>query len=90
MSTNVHVYGIKPPDDKWKKMKTIYYACRDAKISPPKEVSEYFEYNDPNENGVHVELKNYMNIGEEGSDKYYVELNLVPKDVKFIVFSISY
>ena len=47
MGMSSHVTGFKLPDEKWKKMKAIYDACKVANISPPQEVNEFFDYSPP-------------------------------------------
>lgn len=41
MGMSTRVYGIILPDEKWKKMKSVYDACRAAGINPPLEVEEF-------------------------------------------------
>jgi hypothetical protein len=52
MSVSMSVVGIKPPDEKWGRYKHIWDACKAAGVEPPDEISDYFENEDPNEQGV--------------------------------------
>ncbi len=90
MSMSTHVEGIKPPDEKWKKMKVVWDACKAAKVSPPDEVEEFFGNGDPDPAGVVLDQDE---LGEavqeynvEGSSGYDVILAKLPKDVSVIRF----
>lgn len=52
MSCCLGVEGIIPPDDEYRKMRAVYFACQAAKVPTPKEVSAFFGYNEPNNNGT--------------------------------------
>ena len=56
MGASLHIYGIKPPDDKWTSMEAVWRACTDAGIEIPDKVEEYFDYSDPTTDGVVVLL----------------------------------
>ena len=56
MGASLHIYGIKPPDDKWASMELVWRACTDAGIEIPNKVEEYFDYSDPTTDGVVVLL----------------------------------
>ena len=90
MSMSTYVYGLKPPDEKWKSMKAIYDSCLAAGVDAPKEVEEFFEYDCPDEKGVragishvHKCCSDYANDGEQG---YEIDVSLLPKDIKIIRF----
>jgi len=85
MSMSTHVIGFAPPDDKWKQMKAIWDACEAANVAPPKEVSEFFNGETPDEGGVEVELS-----FRKWEDSYRVGLEIdisaLPAHVKTIRF----
>ena len=88
MSTNV--YGIKPPDAKFKEMLAIYNACEKAKIDPPMAVTEFFNDETPDPAGVTVDLedtkgatKPWCDDSQEGIE---VDLSKLPKGVTKIRF----
>jgi len=92
MSQFTYIIGIKPPDEKWKKMKAIWDSCKAAKIAPPIEVWEFFNEYEPNEKGVEVRLndeccKEHTAYAENG---FIVDLTKLPKDVTFLKFVNSY
>lgn len=81
----MHVEGIKQPGDKWKRMKKVYDVCKATGVQVPKEVLEYFDYEEPDDKGVTVRIKpeEYKREMIEGFD---VHLNKIPKDVEVIRF----
>jgi hypothetical protein len=58
MSISMHVVGFRPPDEKFNKMKAIWDACKSANVEVPKEVGEFFNWENENvdANGVRVDL----------------------------------
>lgn len=99
MSDNMpHVVGIKPPDERWKKMKAVYDACVAAEAKVPKEVDDYFDNEPPDESGVVVDLSNCMRrasgaLGhhpsvtewsDEDSCGCEIDISKLPKDVKIV------
>jgi len=93
-----YVKGVKPADAKYKKMLAIYEQCREAQVSLPKEVAEFFNGEDgdaPDPKGVVVSLRvtkdgpvqEYHDDMREGFD---VDITKLPKDVTIIRFVNSY
>lgn len=85
MSMSTNVIGIKPADEKWKKMKAIWDSCQKGKIAPPEEVFAYFEYKDPDPKGIKVEIEN-QKYEDEGSSGVEVDISKLSKDIKIIRF----
>jgi hypothetical protein len=88
MGMSTFVFGFKPPDEDWKKMKAIWDACVVAGIDPPREVSRFFEDDKPDDAGVCLDLRNtlarcYSKNGYEGHE---IALADLPPDVKIIRF----
>lgn len=93
MGMSKHVDGVRPPDDKWKAMKKAYEACEAAGIEIPKEIQEFFGYDEPDPDGVIVEIENTMAVGEFDDDTHWgftVELDKLPPDVKIVRFWVSH
>ena len=89
MGMSTHVVGFKPPDEKWHKMKAVYDACKTAKVSPPKEVSDYFDGCAPDDSGVEVTLQGKPCVSEykdDSSHGYEVDIRKLPPDVTIIRF----
>lgn len=87
MGLSTTVIGFTPADAKWKQMKAIWDACVAAKVDIPQEVREYFNWTDPEEAGVQVEISKTKwessALNAEGFDIY---LDEIPKHVKIIRF----
>lgn len=89
MSMSTHIYGIKPPDEKWKKMKAIWNACLNAGIDVPDEVDDFFGEEEPNELGVVVSkeqlgdavLPIIPGYAEKG---FIIDISKLPKDIQYI------
>lgn len=89
MGMSTHVYGIKPPDAKWKKMKAAYEACQAAGIDPPEELDDFFGGESPDKAGVIVDLTKSKAVSEwngEMESGFQVDLTKLPKDVTIIRF----
>lgn len=87
MSMSTHVVGFVPPDAKWKKMKAAWDACTKAGVPVPEEVTEFFNYEAPDSNGVEIDIKEavpqYRRDMCEGFD---VDVSKLPKHVSVIRF----
>jgi hypothetical protein len=93
MSMSTHVYGVRPPDKKWKRMKAVYDSCEAAGVEPPEEVSEFFGYDTPDPDGVVIELEQHEScaeVDEFGMNGYDVDLSKLPKDVTILRFRNSW
>ncbi len=87
MST--HIIGFRPPDEKWKKMKKIYDSCQEADIPVPKEVEEFFNYEEPDASGIEVELEAQRAVTDyrtESRTGFEVDISKLPPDVKILRF----
>jgi hypothetical protein len=85
MSMSSDVYGIKPPDDKWKRMKSCYDGCKNAGVAVPKDVEEFFDHCEPDEAGVVVKLPKGA-VKEHSADMincFDVDLSKIPKDIRY-------
>jgi len=88
MGMSTYVVGIKPPDEKWMKMKAAWEACRVAKIPVPKEIRDFFNDEEPDEAGVVVTLskpvvKEWKDDMREG---FEVDVTKLDPDIKIIRF----
>ena len=96
MSMSSHVYGFKPPDEKWWLMKAVWDACRAAGVDPPVGVREFFNHDEPDHAGVVVGEKDLVACGAvskytaEMQNGYEVDVTKLPTDVKIIRFVNSY
>ncbi len=88
MSMSYSVTGIKPADEKFNKMLSIYKQCQELNVEIPDEVLEYFDHDSPCNDGVIVEIK-HSEQSDEYQYHYVVNLDDVPSDVKTIRFTMS-
>ena len=89
MSMSTYIVGIKPPDGKWKAMKKVYDSCKAANLDPPEEVWKFFDNEEPDPEGVIVDLAEHFCVTEwstEGSEGFQVEIAKLPKDIKILRF----
>ena len=87
------VIGFAPPDDKWKQMKAVWDACELAGVSAPPEVIEFFDGEEPDEQGIEVNLEDHECItkyNEESREGYEVEVKKIPANVQYIRFYNAY
>lgn len=93
MSTDYSVVGIKPPDEKWKKMKAVWDACTAAKISVPDDVERFFNYETPDKDGVKINLTLHPAVEDikgAGMWGYAVHICDLPADIKIVKFEAHY
>ncbi len=101
MST--YVYGVKPQDAEWLKMKAAYESCKAAGVAVPQKVLDYFDFDDYEEEditdeGLVVTLANYNGSQdkavtphrEEMQDGFVVDLTKLDPEIKTIKFINSY
>jgi hypothetical protein len=85
MGMSTHVIGFAPADEKWRAMKAIWDSCRAAEIPVPSEVEKFFNYEEPDERGVEVELPS-TKWSDDFREGFEVEVSKIPAHVKVIRF----
>lgn len=85
MGMSTHVVGFRPPDEKWKKMKAVWDACKVAKTEIPESVVDFFNGETPDPAGVEVEIK-AKDWSMDSASGYEIDLDKLPKDIKTIRF----
>ena len=91
MSMSTNIYGIRPPDEKWQKMKAAWDACKLAGIKQPEEVLVFFDDEPPDESGVVIDLSEWVETPDADCiDRYEINLAELPKDLKSIRIDVSY
>jgi hypothetical protein len=92
MGMSTHVIGIVPPDDHFKRMKKVWYACEDAGIEIPKEVLAFFNNEEPDEQGVVVTLPKTCVFEHHADmqDGFEIDITKLPAGVKRVRFYNSY
>lgn len=96
MGMDLHIEGVKPPDEKWKKMFNVFEACRKAEIPIPDEVWEFFNHETPDKAGV-VIPQHKLGIGDvlyaynkEGRQGFEIDITKIDKDIKILRFFASF
>ena len=93
-SPTMHVYGIVPPDEDWKKMKAVYDACTKAKVAVPSDVDKFLDYEKPDDAGVLIDLTDKCSEvscpAREMDEVLDLKMSDIPASVKAIRFVISY
>jgi hypothetical protein len=94
MSASYYVEGIAKKDEKFEKMKYLLEACEAMQFTPPKEVIEYFRIRggEYSEHGFYAKLPDDSIIEktECGINRYIVDLDKIPNDIRKIAFTISW
>ena len=95
MGMSTHIIGFIPPDDIWKKLKQVWDSCKAANINHPDEVDEFFNGEEPDDNGVSINLEDTFEVcckayHANASEGFEIDLSKVPKNVKIIRFYNSY
>lgn len=86
---NLYVEGIRPPDEKWKRMKKVLDTCRDNDVSVPDEVWDFFGHDEPCPDGVDVGIL-HSRFKEEMIDCIEVKVEDIPPDVKILRFRVNW
>ncbi len=89
MGMSTYVVAIAPPDETWMKMKAIWDTCREGGIEPPREVSEFFNHEEPDSAGVRIDLHRHAAVREYSDDDRQgleVEIAKLPPQVKILRF----
>lgn len=83
MGISAIIIGFAPPDETWQEMKTIWDACKKAKIDIPEKVLDFFGGCAPDPAGVEVKLKVHK-WKNDNCDCYDINVADIPKHVKVI------
>jgi len=84
---NIYVSGLKEDakDENYVKMKKILTACRNADVSIPKEVIEYFSTRDVAGKGSHADIDYAIARLNRIPVSYSIDISIIPNGVKYIV-----
>jgi hypothetical protein len=88
MGMSTHIVGIKPTDEDFMKMLKVYNACHEAGVDLPKKVLEFFSYEEPDPSGIVVDLPIgcIERYSADGEDRFEVNVEDLPEDIKIIRF----
>lgn len=94
MSMSTHVIGFRPPDEKWKKMKAVWEACRKADVKVPEDVLDFFNHVAPDDRGVEVVLEKLPSCTKkfkaEAQDGFEIDVTKLPAGVTVVRFYNAY
>ena len=68
-------------------------ACENAGLTPPKEISEFFGDNEPVSDGILVdidEITSQYSYEDFKAPNWKIDLNKMPKDIRYILVWLSY
>lgn len=85
MGMSTHVIGIAPPDETWKKMKAIFDACEEAGVKVPGDVMKFFNHENPDPDGVKIEIKGEK-WSDDGASGIQIDLKTLPAHVRYVRF----
>lgn len=84
-----YVLGIKPPDERWQQMKTIWDSYMAAKLPVPDEIWNFFNGEEPDSMGVIVDLRDHdcaTRFQAEMKSGLVIDLSKVPDGVQYLRF----
>lgn len=94
MGSSMHIKGIRPPDTEYQQMKAVYDACKSAKVPVPDRVMDFFDWQEPNPNGIltDLDLSEAVNTwsDDNGREGFEVELAKLPANITHIRFYMSW
>ncbi len=92
MGMSSRIIAFRPPDEQWRKMAAIWNACVAAGVDCPREVSVFFQGEEPIPEGVEVEINEAVEPWNNGDmqEGFQVCLEKLPPNVKYIRFINSY
>lgn len=93
MGMSTHVVAFKPATDPaYAKMKAVWFACWEAGVQIPDAVNKYFNYSEPDAEGVQVTQKDLIKCGaitEYEADTvtgFELHVDKLPKHVTLVRF----
>lgn len=85
MGMSTHVIGFMLPNEKFNKMKELWDLCNELTISPPPEVAEFFNNDNPNPFGAEVNIDDCISeFKGEYAEGFDVDIRKLPKKVHII------
>lgn len=89
MSMSTWVIGFVPPDDEWKKMADVWFACKAAGVEVPHAVEMFFDEGEPDPHGQEIQLP-HRDWSAEMRNGIEIDVAKIPPKVKIIRFYNSY
>lgn len=89
MSHGIWVKGFVPPDEEWKKMADVWFACKAAGVDTPYEVESFFDEGEPDPHGQEITVP-YRDWSAEMREGVEIDVADIPAKVKVIRVYNSY
>lgn len=87
MGMSTYVVGIKPPDKRWQRMKAAWDACEEAGVEIPSDVERFFDWEEPDSQGVVVDIEEACNPHKaDGCEGIEVDLTKLDPDITILRF----
>jgi hypothetical protein len=85
MGMSTHVIGFKPPDAAYTAKLEAYNACKKASITPPEELQRFFNWTEPDPQGITVRVPT-REWNNDHASGYEVDISGLDPSVKVIRF----
>lgn len=89
MSMSTSVYGIRPADEAYRAMESVWKACTAAKVPIPKPVLDFFNGVNPDPSGVLVDIEEHPAVSkwsDPEKDGFEVDLTKLDPTIKKLRF----
>ena len=88
MGMSSHVVGFRIADERWDNMKAVYDACQVGLVPIPSEVLAFFNWEEPQEKGLQINLEGTAAVKyeHENQNGFDVSLDLLPEGITHIRF----
>lgn len=98
MSMSMHCEAVKPANADYKKKAAAYHACVAANVPIPKELSEFFGDEEPDDTGTTIHLGYDMRTDHPSCEKwqdssrsgFQVDITKLPAGTRYVRFYCSY
>lgn len=86
MGMSTYVIGFTSQDENYQKMKQIWENCVEMNILVPDEVDKFFDYEEPNKDGINIKIPNREWSDGDMSTGIEVDIKNIPEIVEKIRF----
>lgn len=87
MSVSLGIRGIVEPTEEFNKKYTAYKACEAAEIEIPDALRAYFDFDEPNQSGLAVDISD---VSEQRDGMVEIDLTKLRKDITKIQVYLSW
>lgn len=87
MSVSLGIRGVVEPTEEFNKKYVAYKACEDAEVEIPNELRGYFDWAEPNQSGLVVDISD---VSEQRDGMVEIDLTKLRKDITKIQVYLSW